>query len=670
MPEKSIPSLFCTNCLAYFPPAASACPMCGSARDKRRVINPPLTPDWQINIPGKPMGMTCLENSSVLVAWSRYSDEITIGLPEGGLKCVDIDTQETIWKYALDRPAIGSPVVFGDWIMQLTGRRAPDPACLLVFNRDFELTWSFDFPDPVTPVILPYNPEWVCCAVSDGTLVGINPATQKSGLIAQWENTARLNPPRQLVMQTPGNFYLASGTRPGQVLRIQGKNVSTLFTNNEHSYLTDLVVPGGSLMYVCDDLGRLFAVDNAGRIAWTFEKAGSKNSAIRLGGISLLGDFLFFGAGDHQMRCLNRYTGDIQWEAALSGTVMVQPLIWNDALLLCGDSHGQTYGIDIKTGEILWQYREPSSMHWSLNGNLLRVNDSVLFSTRSTNPIGEPGGRLWSMPFHGGQHRWAGQMMEAHNQPLDAAEQFVQQAQWSLNNDDRISLLERAALTWEKEYEPEWGARLWQGVGERQRAADGYEKASQIWSIRDPGRAAFYCLLAADVLEQNNQAEAAEKMRNKAGALSPLPYLCLELATNPTLIQHENGEITLRIKNTGRAPARNIEVHVGGTLLHSVHFSADSAQEIPANRWWYLSMNISPSQLENQLDVCVECVDRKDRSEPFRHFFTGRIMATPAPLTIKAGDMVKGKIKLKGFKGEPIRLELGDMVMSEVEIEA
>lgn len=582
--------------------------------------------------------------------------------------CLDTDTQETIWKFPLDRPAIGSPVIFGDWILQLTGRRAPDPARMLVFNRDFELAWSYDFPYPVTPKIVSFNTEWAYCAVSDGSIVSINPAGRKGGSICHWDTTPRLNPPQKFLIHNNNTFYLATGTRPGQVLRIQGKNYSSIFTASDHVYLTDLLVPGGSLLYTSDDHGHLYAVDSTGKIAWTFEGVNSKNSVIRLGGLALSGNHLFFGAGDHQMRCLNRQTGEIEWQTNLGGTVMVRPLIWNDALLICGDSHGQTYGLNIDSGEIIWQYGESSSMHWSICGNLLRHNDRVLFSTRSTNPIGEPGGRLWSMPFHGGQHMWAAQMLDAHNQPRDAAEQYVLQAQWSLDIDKRISLLEKANENWEREYEPEWGARLWQGVGERQRAADGYEKASQIWSIRDPGRAAFYCLLAADVLDQDNQSEAAEKMRNRAGALSPLPYLCLELATNPTLIQHESGEITLRIKNTGRAPARNIDVHVGGTLLHSVHFSADPQQEIPANRWWHLTMNITPTRLENQLDVCVECVDRKERGEPFRHFFTGKILATPAPITIKAGDMVKGKIKLKGFKDEPIRVEVGDMVMSEIEI--
>lgn len=669
MTDKNTPSLFCTNCLSYYPPAAPACPICGTAREKRRLIKPPLTPDWQINLPGKPVGLTHLEGSKILAAWNRYSDEVTIGLPEGGLMCLDTDSQEMIWNFSLDRPAIGSPVIFGEWILQLTGRRAPDPARMLVFNKDLELAWSYDFPYPVTPTILPYNPEWVCCAVSDGTLIGINPATQKNGPIARWDSTPRLNPPQQLLMQNANTFYLATGTRPGQVIRVQGRNATTVFSANDHVYLTDLLVPNGPLFYVCDDHGHLFAVENTGQIAWTFDGVISKNSVIRLGGLALSGNHLFFGAGDHQMRCLNRLTGEIQWQTKLGGTVMVRPLVWNNALLVCGDSHGQTYGLNSNTGEIIWQYGEHSSMNWSISGNLLRLNDRVLFSTRSTNPIGEPGGRLWCLPFHGGQHMWAAQMLEEHNQPREAAEQYVLQAQWTLDANDRIALLGKADQNWEREYEPEWGARLWQGVGDRKRAADGYEKASQIWSIRDPGRAAFYCLLAADVLEQDNQSEAAEKMRNKAGALSPLPYLCLELATNPTLIQHETGEITLRIKNTGRAPARNIAIHVGGTLLHSVHFSADPHQEIPANHWWHLVLNIAPSQLENQLDVCVECVDRDERKDQFRHFFTGKILASPAPRIIKIGDTVMGKIKLKGLKDENIRLEMGDSVMTEIEFE-
>jgi outer membrane protein assembly factor BamB len=669
MPETSIPSLFCSNCLSYYPQNAPVCPICGSSRERRLQVKPPLTPDWQVNLPGKPIGLTGLDSSTVLVAWNRYSDEITIGLPEGGLRCLDVNTQEVLWNQAFDRPAIGSPVIFGDWILQLTGRRAPDPARLLVFDRNFQPVWSYDFPDPVTPTIIPYN-EWVCCAVSDGTLIGVNPATKKGGILARWDTTPRLNPPKSLAWQSPNTFYLATGTRPGQILRIQGKNVATIFTVDDHAYITDLLVPGGPLLYVGDEQGRLFAVDNAGQIAWSYEAENRRNAITRLGGIVFLGDHLFFGAGDHKIRCLNRFSGDIVWETSVKGTVMVNPLIWNDSLLICGDSHGQTYGLNLNTGEIIWQYWEQSSMHWSISGNLLRVDDRVLFSTRSTNPIGEPGGRLWSMPYHAGQHLWAARMLAAHNKPLEAAEQYVHQAQWCLDECDRISLLETAASTWEQKFEPEWGARLWQGVGYRQRAAEGYKKASQIWRIRDPERAAFYCLQAADVLEQDNQSEEAERMRNEAGALSPLPYLCLELATNPTLVQHENGEVTLRIKNTGRASARNIEVYVGGTLLHSINFSADSHQEIPPNRWWHLTFNIAPSQLENQLDVCVECVDRKERKDPFRHFFTGKIMATPAPITIKAGDMVKGKIKLKGFKGEPIRLEVGDMVMSEVEIEA
>ncbi|GAP21821.1 PQQ-binding-like beta-propeller repeat protein [Leptolinea tardivitalis] len=668
MSNFSIPSLFCTKCLSYFPHNAPVCPICGFKRETFHQAKPPCTPDWQFTVPGKPAGITVLGEKTLLVGWNRHSEEAVVGQPEGELFSYSLETREKQWSLPLDRPAIGRPYIFGDWILQITGRRSPDPSCLLVLDLNGKLVWSYDFAGPVAPKIVKHNPEWVSLAVSDGTLVGVNPATQKSGQIGRWDNTARLNSPQTFSLQN-AIYYLVTGTRPGQLLRIQGNNTSTVFADSEYAYLTDMLITGDQYIYVANEKGQLYAMDISGRQQWVYELNQRSSLSSRIGKLAYYKNRLFFGASDHKMRCLDRMSSQVLWEVELDGTAMVRPQIVNDALLVCGDSHGYSYGFDIQTGVCIWKYSGLNNKDQALTGNLAKKKDRVYFATRCNAKEGDLRGYVWSMPYHGGQHMWAANMLVNQEKYHEAAIQYALQTYWC-DPCEQDTDLEKAAQAWEKAHEPEWGARLWIGVGDRKRGVEGFERAALIWRTQDPGRAAYYYLLAAGVLERMNDPIGAEERRRKAEALSMLPVLTSELATTPTLVQNEPGQITLRIKNTGRAAAHNIVVYVGGSLMYADRVRADENQSIAPNSWWDLNLEIVPTQSENQLSVCVEYVDRPERPDPFRNIFSGKIMAKVAPVTIKTGKMIRGKINIKGLGDQPIRLEMDDSTRTEVVIES
>ncbi len=661
-------ALFCPHCLSYFPPDVPACPICAWRREDFHRPTPPLSPEWQASLPASPAGLAVLDERQLLVSWGRGGETRRFGQSVGGLTCLDLQDGRVQWSRPFDLPPSGPARVKDGWILQLLGLNPPNPASLLVLSPAGESAWQVNFPGPAAPLALPALTPWVYCALSDGTLLALNPSTREKAEVMRWDENARLNAPQSLAAGNGSFLYLATGTRPGQVLRIQGAQASRLFTHPERAYLARLLAADDGLLYLSDELGQLFALDSSGRPAWTFQASSAGGRPVRLGKMAICGPRLLFGARDHKLRCLDRASGRLLWETPTQGSVLGTPRVWGGALVLCSDSHGFCCGLDLHSGEAVWQAGAPGPGKWDAGASPALCQERAVFAARSAESGAGPSGLVWSLPYHAGKHAWAGGALEKMGRLEEAGDQYVLESRWC-QACDQAAHLEKAALAWERARKPEWAARLWLGVGERERAVEWFQKAASSWRTRDPARAAFFNLKAAEVLEQDGRADAAERLRGEAEKLMPLPYLRLGLATNPTLVQNESGNVTLRIQNTGRAPARRVEIYVGGSLLSPLHFSADPTALIDPNRWWDLALSIVPTRGENRLDVIVECYDRPERKEPFRHFYSETLLAAPPPTVIKTGMMHRGKISVKNSSNQPIRLEVDDSVFTEILLE-
>lgn len=660
MPEEHVPPIFCPECLSYFPPDLCSCSFCGRARSVTDNSTPALMPGWQLPLGGKPAGSVLFNENKLVTAWSGPGDHPKTG----GMSCFDLEERQILWSVPLEMPPLGRPVISGGTICQLSGHRAA-PSRIEFLSSDGETAGCCNLEGTAAPRLLAFEGGAVCCALSSGTLMAVDPHTRTCRKITRFEEP-RLNPPQSISLMDKRIFLIANGARPGQVIAVQGKAAAALFTLPDPCYFTNLFLGGKREFYVSDEMGRLFALDDSGRKRWCFQAGNGKSPSPRLGRAAAGNDSIFLGGTDHRVRSLERGSGKLRWEREVDGSVMGRPLLWDNDLLICSDSHGFMYGLDASDGHSIWQYQCRPAGQTSVRGNLTRWKDYLVYSAGGSS--GDTAGILGAIPFHAGRHDWAAARAESGGGHREAAIHYALMA-GACSDEEQEGFLEKSARAFTKARQAEWGARLWFGVGSRKKAMEANDRAAQTWRVNDPVRAAHYYLTNAGILENEGFILEAAEYQKKAESLAPLPYLSLSLMTDPRLDQYQPGQITLRIKNTGRSDAKCVKVHVGGNLLQPVRFFADRREYVPPNRWWDLELSITPSRAENRLEVCVECQEREESPEPLRFYFHGTISAAPGPITIKTGDMVKGKIRVSAEGDRPVRLEIGDSVFSEIEVE-
>jgi outer membrane protein assembly factor BamB len=97
---------------------------------------------------------------------------------------------------------------------------------------------------------------------------------------------------------------------------------------------------------------------NVPKIKWKFQSL----SPIR-GGISMQGNFLFFGNAEGIMHSLNKNTNTLQWTFKANGAIVCTPAIGNGQVLFSSrDNH--VYSLDASTGKLKWRFNtDPETPH-------------------------------------------------------------------------------------------------------------------------------------------------------------------------------------------------------------------------------------------------------------------------------------------------------------------
>ena len=108
--------------------------------------------------------------------------------------------------------------------------------------------------------------------------------------------------------------------------------------------------------YVGDVSGTVYALslDN-GEVVWTFSLSGSVYATA-----ALYREQLVFTSADSFIYCVNKFDGALNWKVATGDALVSVPVIEDD-IIYVGASDGIFRALDVRHGEIIWQYEDVGS---------------------------------------------------------------------------------------------------------------------------------------------------------------------------------------------------------------------------------------------------------------------------------------------------------------------
>ena len=161
-------------------------------------------------------------------------------------------------------------------------------------------------------------------------------------------------------------------------------------------------------------------------------------------------------------------------------------------------------------------------------------------------------------------------------------------------------------------------------------------------------------------------AAQADYCAKQAAKLGRWPDIRLKARNNPKMTQGKTGMISFRAENIGYGPARNLFFSLGGSLIQPV----DCKVAIPLlpDSYFDISLEIVPTKSTDSLRVEAEYGSDEIRKIPFSSQLSMTVEAGAPPHKIKAGDSAMGKLKIVNPNNEPVEIEIGDRVGTEVEI--
>ncbi len=94
------------------------------------------------------------------------------------------------------------------------------------------------------------------------------------------------------------------------------------------------------------------SVPASGELLWEFrpKRACETTPPIAAGG------FVFLGADDGRLVCVDGVSGNVRWEFLTGGRILSSPTVWEDRVYI-GSSDGYAYALEAATGRELWRFR-------------------------------------------------------------------------------------------------------------------------------------------------------------------------------------------------------------------------------------------------------------------------------------------------------------------------
>ena len=282
--------------------------------------------------------------------------------------------------------------------------------------------------------------------------------------------------------------------------------------------------------------------------------------------------------------------------------------------------------------------------------------------------MGDWEGNAYAIPWHLGKYKWAAEYLYQRRLFFEAGVYYAVAAQFTPELQQRDQLYRYAETCWDEEGRPELAARMWKKLARQRDAASAYCRAAEVWRGKNNQEAAEFYFMASRLLwHLGGDSEEADRCSKQAAALGQWPIIQLSEWNIPKMVQGELGRISFRAENIGYGQAENLYFTLGGSLIEPINCRV--VDPLQRGKYFEITLEIAPTKASDELNIVVEYSAVTKRRMPFSSTLSTTIDASPAPHIIKVGDSVWGKLKIVNLNNEPVEIEIGDRIGTEVEIE-
>lgn len=553
--------LFCPQCQTYLGRRDACC--CGWARPESVALSG--RPCWQAQLPASIVGPILLtpQGEAALVGYGARSGEV------GGLACVELDGGEVRWQHEVGAAVEGGAALgknrvalFGDRQGRLHGLRLTDG----------QPAWeppSLDGPITTAPLVAQGIRAYV--GTARGTLYCLDWRTGRE----VWHKTLPRRPrrPRPRIAARPawveGRVWI--GAYDGHLCALDG----------DTGHLTDVYDAGGEIRTPLQVAGRwlifgtnagtLHAVDlRSGQDAWSPFHAGRGIPAAPL----LHEGVLYVPSLGHKLYAVELASGQPLWSLDLGHGLATTPAWVEGGWLVLGSNGGEVIvvdvAVDVEQREVIWRYAVNDGMP-DEHGRPFPVLGSPAIHNGIVY-VGAGDGRLYALPWHGGEWERASDVLTRAGRMEEAAACLA----LSPARDAEV----RAARLLLEHSRPGLAARVYQALGQVTEAARAYEQAAK---SKVGAEAATVWEWAGALWLQLDEARRAQVARQCAAQARGDLLLDIEWVGNTAFREGEASHVHLRVTNPTRTTARRLHIIAGGEEFTPVE--RERVELVTGNAW-------------------------------------------------------------------------------------
>jgi outer membrane protein assembly factor BamB len=668
-------SLFCNNCHAYIGTELAICQECGAEREVGLNPRKPGEIFWESKIGGTGRGKPIISDNLVIFTWGNRRDH-------SGVTSVNRYTGEQIWNYNSETTCEAGPVLMGErlyfaTLSYVTGARL----CCLEAASGKEL-WQKALPDSAwsLPVV---QDGRVFVGTSNGQIFGfssdsgellphypieflkgrmwLTPINENQFAALSEFGSIQIFTAMQLVggwhqpVKVPGFISSPPTLYEGNLYFGLSSNTSDREPTLADGNLVELNIKKGSFQVISRNLTKVTA-------------APCLNEGV-----------LYTAGRDHLLHAIDIRTRKELWSGAAEHSFSGKPEL-HEGLVIIGSHDGSIYAFasDPEAERFLSGEQKTRPVWRYCTKNASRILGSVLCKGEACY-ISCEDGRILALPYSLGEFGWIASRMERLTQKMVQNHEItsvIKQSQLKTGHalalascfespENQELFCKKAGKYWKQANEPEWLARLYKGRRELTKAAKAYEDSAEYQRGRNRLKSAEDYYEAAKIYWKLGEFDIYSRCQREACFLGSWPLINLEWRNQGYLQQLEKSEFTIRAKNVGYGDIQTLGFKLGGSLLKFIEFKVN--ESIEQDSWLDLTLEIVPTQQDSNLIIEVEYAIGSHKL-PFTSEFRKRIIAFPPKQKITMGDVVKGSVRIYNPSGQPIDLDIGDSILSTVEI--
>lgn len=598
--------LFCPICQGYQRPTDPSCPSCRRERLPGEIPAEPGKPLWETTLNGQARGSPAVSGGLVLFAW----DILNGG---GGITAVKQSSGVEHWQKETGHSPQGGPLIRDNQVFLATS--SPIESSLTCWHlENGKQIWSktvsgFAYSLPCL------GEKCIYLASNDGRVYAFD--SESGELVRHWP--VQLEPGKLWLLQTATGLAAVCESGSVYLLSLDPAETKPVAACSFGAVLTSPPTLHKSTFYCGGKGGLLLALDIRTGKPRTLADDFKKLVAAPL----CTPQALYAAGHDHSLRAFNPLSGNPLWQKPLIFEHSVSAALeQHNGLLAVSVNEDALHVVEADTGQEAWSFSFPRPV--KLPGGPHMV-EGVLYVAGDE--------YAFAFPWHRGLYAWAAGFKRRQGDLRQSGEFSALAGFYARSKTEKEHFYQQAEADWDELGEPEWAAYMWEGFAYKDKAARAYCRAAEAWRDRQPRQAAVLYMRASQLYWQLDQKDLMNTCASQAAGLGSWPLLRLSPWRFPRLTQGETGSVTARMENIGEQAAYGLSIKLGGSLHEDVSYQVE--QPLPPKSYFDVTLELIPTQAENQLHLQVEYLDHPSGLNPSRATLDTTITANEPLISVE-----------------------------------